>query len=344
MSAQRASSPRLVRDEAMESPIYSVVAPVYNEEESLPAFYARVVAVMETLGEPFELTLVDDGSHDRSWEIMRGLAQRDSRVRVVRFSRNFGHQMALSAGLEYARGQAVILLDADLQDPPEVIPQLIARWRTGAEVVYARRVSRRGETLFKRLTAATFYRLMRRLTSVPIPADTGDFRLLDRRVVDTLTAMREQHRFLRGLSAWVGFQQVAIPYERQQRFAGVTKYPLLKMLRFSLDAITGFSYAPLELATTAGFLLAGLSLLGVVAAAALRLFDIAIQGQASTLILVLFLGGVQLIFLGILGEYLGRIYDEVRQRPLYIVREAIGGDSALPSRVTSAISDESQRS
>jgi dolichol-phosphate mannosyltransferase len=248
-------------------------------------------------------------------------------VRVVRFSRNFGHQMALSAGLEYARGQAIILLDADLQDPPEVIPQLIARWREGGEVVYARRVSRRGETVFKRLTAAAFYRLMRRATALPIPTDTGDFRLLDRCVVDELTAMREQHRFLRGLSAWVGFRQVAVPYERQERFAGATHYPFWKMLRFSLDAITGFSYAPLELATTAGFALAGLSLLGVVAAATLRLFDIAIQGQASTLMLALFLGGVQLIFLGILGEYLGRIYDEVRQRPLYIVREALGADT-----------------
>lgn len=329
MNAQLAPLSRLSVEDDDGRPVYSVVAPVFNEEESLPAFYARVVAVMEQVGEPFEMVLVDDGSRDRSWEVMREVAQRDRRVRVVRFSRNFGHQMALSAGLEYARGQAVILLDADLQDPPEVIPQLIAQWREGGEVVYARRISRRGETAFKQLTAAAFYRLMRRVTAIPIPADTGDFRLLDRSVVDALIAMREQHRFLRGLSAWVGFRQVAVPYERQERFAGVTKYPFWKMLRFSLDAITGFSYAPLELATTAGFALAGLSLLGVVAAAALRLFNIAIQGQASTLILVLFLGGVQLIFLGILGEYLGRIYDEVRQRPLYIVRETLGdGDPA----------------
>ncbi|HEX8994766.1 MAG TPA: glycosyltransferase family 2 protein [Ktedonobacterales bacterium] len=326
MNAQRAPASPLASARDTHQPVYSIVAPVYNEEESLMAFYARVVAVMERLGEPFDLTLVDDGSRDRSWEIMRGLVQRDRRVHLVRFSRNFGHQMALSAGLEYARGQAVILLDADLQDPPEVIPQLIARWREGGEVVYARRVSRRGETAFKRLTATLFYRLLRRVTSVPIPEETGDFRLLDRHVVDALTTMRERHRFLRGLSAWVGFEQVSVPYERDKRFAGVTKYPFWKMLRFSLDAITGFSFAPLALATTAGFALAGLSLLGVVTAAALRLFNIAIQGQASTLILVLFLGGVQLIFLGILGEYLGRIYDEVRQRPLYIVRETLGAD------------------
>jgi len=265
---------------------------------------------------------------------MRELARSDARVRVVRFSRNFGHQMALSAGLDYARGHAVIMLDADLQDPPEVIPDLVARWREGGEVVYAQRTRRHGETAFKLLSAALFYRLIGRITSVHIPADTGDFRLLDRRVVDALIQCREQHRFLRGLSAWVGFRQVAVPYVRKERFAGETKWPLLRMVRFSLDAITGFSFVPLELATTAGFLLAGLSLLGIVVAAALRLFNIAIQGQASTLVLVLFLGGIQLIFLGIIGEYLGRIYDEVRSRPLYIVSEVTGAPVESPVSVT----------
>jgi dolichol-phosphate mannosyltransferase len=312
------------------SPVFSVVAPVYNEREALPHLYNRVVAAMETVGEPFELLFVDDGSSDGSQELLRALAEHDARVRVIRFSRNFGHQMAISAGLDYARGQAVIILDADLQDPPEVILALIAQWRAGGEVVYARRTQRRGETAIKRLTASAFYRLIGHITAIPIPPDTGDFRLLDRRVVDALVTLREQHRFLRGLSAWVGFRQVAVPYERQERFAGTTKYPFWKMLRFSLDAVTGFSYVPLQLATTAGFLLAGMSLVGIVIAALLRVLNHAIQGQATTLILVLFLGGIQLIFLGILGEYLGRIYDEVRARPLYIVRETFEQQTSSP--------------
>ena len=300
---------------------YSVVAPVFNEDETLPHFYERIVVVMEEMGEPFELLLVNDGSHDDSYRIMQELHARDPRVHVINFSRNFGHQIAISAGLDYARGKAVIILDADLQDPPEVIPTLVERWKDGAEVVYAQR-SRR-ETHFKLWTAAAFYQLIERITSVHIPRNTGDFRLLDRRVVDALITMREQHRFMRGLSAWVGFRQEAVQYVRQERFAGETKYPLRKMIRFSLDAITSFSHVPLQLATSCGFFLAGLSLLGIVVAAILRLFTGAIVGQASTLILVLFLGGIQLIFLGIIGEYLGRIYDEVRARPLYIVRDAL---------------------
>ena len=303
--------------------VYSIVAPVFNEEETLPHFYQHVVTVMEQLGEIFELIFVNDGSRDGSLRLMQELHERDQRVRVVDFSRNFGHQIAISAGLDYARGEAVIILDADLQDPPEVIPALIARWKDGAEVVYAQRSSRKGETRFKLLTASLFYRLITRITSVEIPRDTGDFRLLDRRVVDTLVTMREHHRFMRGLSAWVGFRQEAVQYERHERFAGTTKYPLFKMIRFSIDAITGFSHAPLQLATTFGFILAGLSLLGILIAIILRIFTGAIVGQASTLILVLFMGGIQLIFLGIIGEYLGRIYDEVRSRPLYIVRRVL---------------------
>jgi dolichol-phosphate mannosyltransferase len=303
--------------------VYSIVAPVFNEEETLPHFYQHVVAVMEQVGETFELIFVNDGSRDGSLRLMQELHERDQRVRVVDFSRNFGHQIAISAGLDYARGEAVIILDADLQDPPEVIPALIARWKDGAEVVYAQRSSRKGETRFKLLTASLFYRLITRITSVEIPRDTGDFRLLDRRVVDTLVTMREQHRFMRGLSAWVGFRQEAVQYERHERFAGTTKYPLFKMIRFSIDAITGFSHVPLQLATTFGFILAGLSLLGILIAIILRIFTGAIVGQASTLIMVLFMGGIQLIFLGIIGEYLGRIYDEVRSRPLYIVRRVL---------------------
>lgn len=310
-------------DTTMAQPMYSIVAPVFNEAETLPHFYKCIVEVMEGLSDPFELILINDGSRDDSYRIMQELHSQDPRVRAIDFSRNFGHQIAISAGLDYARGQAVIILDSDLQDPPETIPTLIARWKDGAEVVYAQRSKRKGETQFKLLTAAAFYRLITRITSVNIPRNTGDFRLLDRRVVDALVKMREQHRFMRGLSAWVGFRQEAVLYERQERFAGETKYPLRKMIKFSVDAITSFSHVPLKLATTFGFVLAGISLVGIVVAIILRLFTGAIIGQASTLILVLFLGGIQLIFLGIIGEYLGRIYDEVRARPLYIVREML---------------------
>jgi len=307
-------------------PVYSVVAPVFNEEETLSHFYERIVAVMDGLSEPYELLLVNDGSRDSSFKIMRELHKQDSRVRVIDFSRNFGHQIAISAGLDYAQGQAVIIVDSDLQDPPEVIPRLIERWKNGAEVVYAQRARRAGETKFKLVTAALFYRLIRSITSVNIPRDVGDFRLMDRRVVDALVSMREHHRFMRGLSAWVGFRQEAVLYDRQERFAGKTKYPLMRMIHFSLDAITSFSHLPLQLATTFGFILASISLIGIIVAAFLRLFVGAIVGQASTLILVLFLGGVQLIFLGIIGEYLGRIYDEVRARPLYIVHHVLGAE------------------
>ncbi len=305
-------------------PVYSIVAPVFNEEETLPNFYKRIVAVMDALNEPFELLLVNDGSRDNSFQIMKHLHEQDPRVHVIDFSRNFGHQIAISAGLDYAQGQAVIIIDSDLQDPPEVIPRLIERWKNGAEVVYAQRAKRVGETKFKLVTASLFYRLISSITSVDIPRNVGDFRLMDRRVVDALVLMREHHRFMRGLSAWVGFRQEAVLYDRQERFAGKTKYPLMKMIRFSLDAITSFSHLPLQLATTFGFILASISLIGIIIAVFLRLFVDAIVGQASTLILVLFLGGVQLIFLGIIGEYLGRIYDEVRARPLYIVHHVLG--------------------
>ena len=310
-------------EKIVDAPVFSIVAPVLNEEETLPHFYERIINVMEQLQEPFELLLINDGSTDQSYRIMQELHQQDSRVRVINFSRNFGHQAAISAGLDYACGQAIIILDADLQDPPEVIPEMVSCWKNGAEVVYAQRAKRQGETGFKLVTAAIFYRLIERITSVAIPRDTGDFRLLDRHVVDALITMREQHRFMRGLSAWVGFRQEAVSYVRQERFAGTTKYPLWKMIRFSLDAITSFSHVPLQLATTCGFVLAAISLVGIIIAIFLRLVTGAIVGQASTLILVLFLGGIQLIFLGIIGEYLGRIYDEVRARPLYIVHDVL---------------------
>ncbi len=258
------------------------------------------------------------------------LAQRDRHVRPVIFSRNFGHQIAVTAGLDHCRGRAAIIIDADLQDPPEVLPELIARWREGYEVVYAVRTERAGESWFKTTTASMFYRMIYRITDVRIPLDTGDFRLLDRRVVDILRGMRERHRFLRGMAAWVGFRQVGVPYKRAARYAGETKYPLRKMVRLALNAITSFSHFPLQIATYLGFLCAGISALAILVVIGLRLSgNQAFFGQATTLIAVLFLGGIQLISLGLLGEYLGRVYDEVKGRPLYVLRR--GPDDPLPS-------------
>ncbi len=306
----------------MNQPTLSIIAPIYNEYENLPELYRRVKEVMENAGETWELVLVDDGSTDGSTERIRELARQDKRVRPVIFARNFGHQLAVTAGLDYSRGEAVVIIDADLQDPPELIPEMLSKWREGYEVVYAVREEREGETWFKKVTAAAFYRLINRITSVNIPVDTGDFRLLDRKVVNVLNGMRERHRFLRGMSVWVGFRQTGVTYKRAPRFAGETKYPLRKMLKFASDAITGFSYLPLQLATYLGFISAGVSIIAIPVVVILRMTGSqAFFGQATTLIAVLFLGGVQLISLGILGEYVGRLYDEAKGRPLYIVRE-----------------------
>lgn len=302
---------------------YSIVAPIYNEFDNIPELYRRVSEVMDSTGETWELVLVDDGSSDGSTERIRELARQDARVRPVIFARNFGHQIAVTAGLDYSRGDAVVIIDADLQDPPEVILELAKKWKEGYEVVYAVRAEREGETWFKKTTAALFYRLIFRITDVKIPLDTGDFRLLDRKVVDVMNAMREKHRFLRGMSAWIGFKQIGVEYKRAARYAGVTKYPFRKMLKLALNAITGFSYFPLQIATYLGFIAAAIAIAAIPIVVYLRMTGSEFfYGQATTLIAVLFLGGVQLISLGILGEYLGRIYDEVKGRPLYIVREA----------------------
>lgn len=310
---------------ATQAPLtLSIVAPVYDEEILLPEFYRRVVAAIEPLNVSFEIILVNDGSHDHSGQIMDQLHAQDARVKVVHFSRNFGHQIAITAGTDHATGKCVAVIDSDLQDPPEVIADMYTQWLNGYQVIYGVRSEREGETAFKRATASVFYRLIRRITNINLPLDTGDFRLMDARVIAAMKSMREHHRFMRGLSVWVGFKQTGVPYRRDARKAGITKYPLRKMVRFALDAITSFSYLPLQLATYSGFVIAGFSVIAIIVAIVLRITGSAIAGQATTLVSVLFLGGIQLIFLGIMGEYLGRIYDEVKRRPLYIVAERHG--------------------
>ncbi|MBV7331945.1 glycosyltransferase family 2 protein [Chloroflexi bacterium TSY] len=306
-------------------PVFSVVVPIWNEQDVIPEMYRRISAVMDNLNESWELICVNDGSQDNSLNLLLEIHQQDSRVKVLDFSRNFGHQIGITAGTDFAEGDAVIVMDADLQDPPEVVPEMIARWREGYEVIYAVRTVREGETWFKLATANLFYRLIQWIADVNIPLNAGDFRLMDRRVVLAMRQLREKHRFMRGLSSWVGFKQIAVEYERAERFAGETKYPIRAMLRLAQNAITGFSYLPLRLATYCGFGLAILSLVAIIATIILRLSgSSAFFGQASTLVAVLFLGGIQLIFLGILGEYLARIYDEVKDRPLYLVSRAHG--------------------
>lgn len=302
---------------------YSIIAPIYNELENIPELYRRVSEIMDSTGEPWELILVDDGSTDGSTQAIRDLAKNDECVRPVIFARNFGHQIAITAGWDYARGDAVVIIDADLQDPPELILEMAKKWKEGYEVVYAVRTEREGESWFKVWTASVFYRLIYRITDVKIPLDTGDFRLMDRKVVDVLRQMRERHRFPRGMSAWVGFKQIGVEYKRAARKAGETKYPFRKMFRLALNAITSFSYFPLQVATFFGFASAGIAIIAIPVVVALRLAGSHFfEGQTTTLISVLFLGGVQLISLGILGEYVGRLYDEAKGRPLYIVRDA----------------------
>lgn len=302
---------------------YSIVAPIFNERENLPELYRRVQEVMDSTNEPWELILVDDGSADGSTEIIRELGKKDKRVRPIIFARNFGHQIAITAGWDYARGNAVVIIDADLQDPPELILEMAKKWKEGNEVVFAVRTEREGESWFKLWTASLFYRLIYRITDVKIPLDAGDFRLMDRKVVNVLKQMRERHRFPRGMSAWVGFKQVGIEYKRAARVAGETKYPFRKMFRLAINAVTSFSYFPLQVATFFGFASAGLAIIAIPPVIYLRMTGSqAFFGQATTLIAVLFLGGVQLISLGILGEYVGRLYDEAKGRPLYIVSEA----------------------
>jgi dolichol-phosphate mannosyltransferase len=300
--------------------LLSIVAPMLNEEGTARVFYERVCGAVDGL--PWELVVVDDGSTDATAQILGEIAREDPRVRVISLSRNFGHQTAITAGLDHATGNVVVMIDADLQDPPELITSMIEHWRAGSDVVYATRTDRIGESRFKLKTAEWFYRVMGRLSDVPLAANAGDFRLLDRRALDALLTMRERNRYLRGMTSWVGFTQTALPYSRAARHAGTTKYPIRKMVHFALDAIASFSNVPLQIATVAGFVSAMLAFfLAIPVAIVFRVFGEFVPGVTTTVVAVLLLGGIQLMAIGMIGEYVGRIYDEVKRRPLYIVRE-----------------------
>lgn len=314
-------------------PLLSVVVPCFNEEAVLPETVSRLTGFCaELVGLEVELIFVDDGSRDRTRDLLKSYAAGDSRFRVIGFSRNFGHQVAVTAGIDAASGDAVVLLDADLQDPPEVIHEMIAKWREGFDVVYGTRTERTGESAFKMATARGFYRLLNRLSDIPIPLDTGDFRLMGRDVVATLRAMPEHDRFVRGMISWVGFRQTAVPYRRAPRFAGRSKYPLAKMLRFATDGILSFSTKPLQVSVAFGMFSASIAVLGILYALVLRLLtDIWVTGWTALMIAVLFIGGVQLICLGILGQYVGRIYSEMKRRPLYVAEEYIGFPGTGPT-------------
>lgn len=301
---------------------YSIVIPVYNEEEVIEHTYERLKTVMQSSDGNYELLFINDGSKDRSVDILLQLSEQDKTIKIVDFSRNFGHQIAITAGMDYASGNAIVIIDADLQDPPELILEMIQKWKEGYDVVYAKRTARKGETFFKKQTASAFYKTLRAMTEIDIPIDTGDFRLIDRKVCDQMNNIHEKNRFVRGLVSWVGFKQTAVEYERDERFAGETKYPLKRMLKLSLDGITSFSYKPLKLANYLG---ASLSLIGFVYMLIVlyqKLFTTTtVTGWSSIIVIQLFFSGITLMMLGVIGEYIGRIYDEAKNRPLYIVKD-----------------------
>ncbi|MEB3310460.1 MAG: glycosyltransferase family 2 protein [Snowella sp.] len=313
------------------APSYSLIIPIYNEEANIAELYRRVKAVMDRLDQPVELILINDGSRDNSLKLIRDLQQQDHRVCYLSLARNFGHQIAVTAGLNFARGQAVIILDADLQDPPELIPELLEKWRQGYQVVYAQRTKRKQEGWFKRFTAYLFYRLLQRLADVNIPTDTGDFCLMDRQVVDLLNVMPERNRYIRGLRSWVGFHQTAIQFERDPRFAGEVKYTFRKSFTLALNSLVSFSQVPLRLSTYLGLFSALLALLMALLVLYWRLSEAnsRITGLATVVIAILFLGSVQLVCIGILGEYIGRIYEEVKGRPLYTLSEVSGFENDI---------------
>jgi dolichol-phosphate mannosyltransferase len=303
----------------MQRPSLSLIIPVYNEEAIIAELDRRLKAFLREIDESWEVVFVDDGSHDRTAEMLNELAAADPRYKVISFSRNFGHQLAITAGMDRAEGDAVVIMDADLQDPPEVVTEMIQKWREGYDVVYGQRSIRHGESIFKRATAAGFYRLLRMLLPIEVPLDTGDFRLMSRRVVLSMRALREQHRFVRAMVSWVGFKQAAVQYERPERFAGETKYPLRKMMRFAIDGITSFSIIPLRLATWLGLFSGLVAILASGWALYAAMAGQTVPGWATIMIAVALAASAQLIMMGILGEYIGRIYEEVKRRPLYVV-------------------------
>ena len=310
----------------MEETVFSVVVPLYNEEEVIMACHDRLLAVLEDLAQPWEIIYVNDGSRDQTAFLVREICRKNQRVKLLSFSRNFGHQAAITAGMDHAAGQATIIMDADLQDPPELIPELVGRWREGYEVVYARRILRRGETRRKKLTARLYYRMLRRITDVDIPVDVGDFRLIDEKVRAALAALPEHNRYVRGLISWLGFRQAFVAYERAPRYAGRTKYPWRKRVKLALDGITSFSYKPLKLGIGIGLVLSGLSFLFLLFVFIARLFDLVVMepGYASIMCVMLFFCGIILVMLGIIGEYIGRIFEEVKGRPLYVICDRVG--------------------
>jgi len=315
---------KIMLEHVKMQPVYSVVVPSYNEQEVIEETYKRLSSVMESMGESYELVFINDGSSDRTAQIIAGFCEGDSSVRLINFTRNFGHMSAISAGMEYARGQAIFVIDADLQDPPELFPEMVKKWKEGYHVVYGKRIKRKDESLFKKWSAKIFYRFLRRMTSVDLPPDTGEFRLIDRKVCDAVNKLPEKNRYIRGLVSWVGFKQIPVEYVREGRFAGVTKYPLRKMISFAMDAITSFSYRPLKLATTIGFLISVVSFAFILYVVYQHFFtDRTITGWSSTIAAVLFTQGIVLMILGLMGEYIGRIYTELQNRPSYIIQELI---------------------
>jgi dolichol-phosphate mannosyltransferase len=319
-------SPSISAVAESSTPLLSIVIPCYNEEEVIVETVKRLRAFCSALiNLNVELIFVDDGSRDRTRELVRYFAADDSRIKLIGFARNFGHQIAVTAGIDAANGDAVVLIDADLQDPPEIIHQMIAKWHEGYDVIYGTRSERHGESIFKLVAARWFYRFLNRMSDVPIPLDTGDFRLMSRNVVEALRAMPERDRFVRGMVSWVGFKQTALPYKRVERFAGESKYPLKKMLRFAVDGILSFSTTPLQVSGIAGLVCASFALLGIIYAVLLRLFTNAwVEGWTALMVAVLLIGGVQLIAIGVVGAYVGRIYNEIKNRPLYVVQEYLG--------------------
>jgi dolichol-phosphate mannosyltransferase len=316
----------------MDKKHISIIIPVYNEADNIAELVRRLDETISRLDDRVNIIFVDDGSGDETVPVIRRQIAEKGYIRLIVLTRNFGNQAAISAALNDCRSDAAIIMDADLQDPPELIPDLIQKWQEGYEIVYARRVKRKGESLFKRMTAAIFYRMLQRLTHVSIPRDTGDFRLIDREVVKVLNSMPERNRFLRGMVSWTGFRQTGVDYERDRRFAGQTKFPFFRMIRFAVTGITSFSFLPLQLASYFGFFVSGIAFLSALYVLYLKfLTDRTVQGWTSMMIALLFLGGIQLITLGIIGEYLGRMSDEVKQRPAYLIREKVNfsGDEDL---------------